>query len=230
MTRDTVVPVNELLKKDGKASFKSDKPFVFVCPTYAWRIPRVFESFIRETHFTGSKKAYFVMTCGGETGNAIRYIRKLCAEKGFELMGLSSVVMPENYIALFKVPDREETEAVIRKALPKIRAAAELIGSARPLPDESVNLIGRFYSTVVNPVFYPVIVHAKGFRATEACVGCGKCEKLCPLNNIKLDSGKPVWGGHCTHCMACICSCPAEAIEYKNNSKGKPRYLCPEID
>ena len=36
----------------------------------------------------------------------------------------------------------------------------------------------------------------------------------CPLNNIRLENGKPVWGKHCTHCMACICDCPKEAIEY----------------
>jgi LysM repeat protein len=40
----------------------------------------------------------------------------------------------------------------------------------------------------------------------------------------KLAEGKPQWGRNCTHCMACICACPSEAIEYKNKSKGKPRY------
>ena len=35
---------------------------------------------------------------------------------------------------------------------------------------------------------------------------------------------KPVWEKHCTHCMACICYCPAEAIEYGRKSVGKPRY------
>ena len=43
-------------------------------------------------------------------------------------------------------------------------------------------------------------------------------------NNITLQTGKPVWGQNCTHCMACICYCPAEAIEYGKKSLGKPRY------
>ena len=38
-----------------------------------------------------------------------------------------------------------------------------------------------------------------------------------------LQNGKPVWGQDCTHCMACICYCPAEAIEYGKMSLGKPR-------
>ena len=49
-------------------------------------------------------------------------------------------------------------------------------------------------------------------------------QSLRPLNNIRLENGKPVWGKHCTHCMACICYCPKEAIEYGKKSKGKPRY------
>ena len=56
------------------------------------------------------------------------------------------------------------------------------------------------------------------------CIGCGRCVELCPLNNIHLENGKPVWGKDCTHCMACICYCPAEAIEYGKKSLGKPRY------
>ena len=35
---------------------------------------------------------------------------------------------------------------------------------------------------------------------------------------------KPVWEKHCTHCMACICYCPAGAIEYGRKSVGKSRY------
>ena len=49
------------------------------------------------------------------------------------------------------------------------------------------------------------------------------------MNNIRLENGKPVWGKECTHCMACICYCPAEAIEYGKKSFGKPRYQFEKI-
>jgi ferredoxin len=228
VTGDVMVSANGLIKSGSKEALHSDKPFVFVCPTYAWRLPRVFERFIRETALTGSTRAYFVMTCGGETGNAARYIKRLCAVKGLEFMGLKSVLMPENYIALFEVPDKVKADEIIRKAVPEITSAAETIKSGLKLPEEKVRLLDRVYSTIVNPFFYPFVVHAKGFYATDACTGCGKCEALCPLNNITRASGRPAWGDRCTHCMACICACPAEAIEYKNHSKGKPRYYCGE--
>ena len=76
----------------------------------------------------------------------------------------------------------------------------------------------------VNPIFYKFFVKANAFAASSACIGCGQCAKRCPMNNITLKDSKPVWGRNCTHCMACICYCPKEAIEYGKKSVGQPRY------
>ena len=73
-----------------------------------------------------------------------------------------------------------------------------------------------------------MFVHAKKFQATNACTSCGKCAVICPLNNIRLTNGTPVWGKNCTHCMACINRCPTQAIEYGNHTKTLPRYTCPK--
>ena len=82
-----------------------------------------------------------------------------------------------------------------------------------------------YMSNIVNPIFYKMFVNAKGFYATDKCIGCGKCVEECPLNNIHLENKKPVWDNNCTHCTACINHCPAKAIEYKKNTQGKERYF-----
>ncbi len=224
ITQDTMISVNEILKSKRKDIHNSLVPFVFVCPTYAWRIPKVFEEFIRNTTFTGNNKAYFILTCGSETHNAIHYIKNLCREKNLKLLGCASVIMPENYIAMFDVPNKEEADSIIKKALPQMLSLGAQIKREEYLPEEKVSRKSKLISSMVNPIFYKASVSAKGFYATEACINCGKCEKLCPLNNVVMDNLKPGWGTNCTHCMACICGCPKEAIEYKNKSKGKPRY------
>ena len=61
----------------------------------------------------------------------------------------------------------------------------------------------------------------------EKCKGCGKCARLCPLGNIRMEEGRPHWGDRCTHCMACLCGCPTGAIEYGRATKGKERYHFP---
>lgn len=143
-------------------------------------------------------------------------------------MGAEEIVMPENYIAMFSVPDEEKSKAIVEKALPKIRLAAEKIAKGERFEEKKYSFVDKLKSGAVNKGFYDFYVNAKGFYVSDACVGCGKCEELCPLGNITLKNAKPRWGQRCTHCMACICHCPAEAIEFGKHSQGKRRYRCPE--
>lgn len=204
----------------------SGRPWVFVAPTYAWQLPRIFTQFIRSGSFAGCQDAYFVMTCGGDIGNAGAYIRALCAEKNLRYRGVLEVVMPENYIAMFDVPDREESKKIISAAHPVVKQGADLILSGQDFPEKQISLGDKAKSGKIHDVFYRKFVSARDFYATDACVSCGKCVNACVLRNIRLENGKPVWGGACTHCMACICGCPAQAIEYGKKSQGKPRYWC----
>lgn len=197
---------------------------IFVVPTYAWRMPRLVTAWIQQTPFPAAKCAWFLLTCGDGIGNAGRYNAQLCREKGWQDMGTAPVVMPENYIAMFPVPDAAQAAVIRRKAAPSIETAGRWISEARPFPAPAIGLTDRFLSTVVNPFFYRFFVKAKAFTADARCFGCGKCAALCPLQNIRLERGRPVWGSHCTHCMACICACPQEAVEYGRKSVGKPRY------
>ncbi len=224
--QDELVNVGEYIKKNKEGSFASQKPWVFVCPTYAWRIPHIFADFIRKSTFSGAKDAYFIMTCGDDTGSAGTYNRQLCEDMHLNYMGTLSVVMPENYIAMFDVPDEEESEKIVAQALPVLEKGNSTIAEGKILPDKKVGVGDRLKSGIVNTAFYALFVKSKAFYADDRCVACGKCEQVCPTNCVKLEKGKPVWGEGCTHCMACICRCPAEAIEYGKKSVGKKRYLC----
>jgi len=223
---DTVISLNDKMKRKDTGPVRVEDKLVFVVPTYGWRIPRVVERWIQAARFTGSGRTWFVMDCGGEIGNAAKYNRRLCAQKGFTYMGTARIVMPENYIAMFSAPEAAEARRIIEKANPVIDSAARMIVDGQTFPAPRNNLYDRFMSGAVNPIFYRLFVKADAFYADGRCVGCGKCVELCPLNNISLKEGKPVWGRDCTHCMACICRCPAAAIEYGKKSAGKPRYHC----
>ena len=106
----------------------------------------------------------------------------------------------EFYIAMFQVPNHEEAEKIVRDADPHITAAADAIKESKAFPKTKNNMVYRLMSSAVNPVFYPLFVSAKKFTADSRCTG------------------------NCTHCMACICYCSQEAIEYGSKSVGKPRY------
>ena len=221
---DALVNLNDRIKASDTSSVETGERVIIVTPTYAWRIPRVVRDWLRKTELRDAKQAWFVMTCGSEIGNADKYNRELCTEKGLSCMGTTQIVMPENYIAMFSAPKTDEERKIVAQAEPSIDQAIAAIQRNQPFAPTRNNLYDRFMSGPVNPVFYRFFVKADAFRATDACIGCGKCVELCPLNNIHLENGKPLWGKNCTHCMACICYCPKEAIEYGKKSRGKPRY------
>lgn len=225
---DELLDCSGYIKHGIQAELLSGKPWVFVTPTYAWQLPRVFTDFLRRSWLQGNKEAYFIMTCGSEIGDAAKYNQDLCRELDLDGKGTLQVPMPENYIALFDVPPEEKCQEMIAAAKPLLENAAEQIRKRENLAEPKVSRADKLKSSAINKRFYKYYLKADKFFATVQCIGCGKCAEACVLNNISLKDGRPLWGKSCTHCMACICGCPVEAIEYGNISRGKRRYRCPE--
>lgn len=225
---DDVINLFDKIKTSDFSAMNSELPWVVVVPTYAWRIPRIVQQWLEKVRLTGRKDIYFVMTCGGSVGNAGKYLIKLCATMKLHYRGCMEVVMPENYIALYSAPVKEKALKIIDRAETVMDEAVRLIKNGRDFPQPQITMGDRINSGIVNDIFYPVMVHAKKFYATDACISCGKCVGVCPLSNVRLEHGRPVWGDQCTHCMACICRCPSEAIEYGKHTRGLTRYVCPK--
>lgn len=221
---DTLISLNDRIKSGDITPLAVNGRLVLVMPTYAWRIPRIVRDHLLRTELRGARETWFVMDCGSEIGNAAKYNRALCREKGLVYMGTAQIVMPENFIAMFNAPTVEEARWIVAKAEPFIDRAIAAIRAGHMFSPPRKKLYDRIASSAVNPVFYSLFVKANPFTVSDVCIGCGKCEKLCPLNNITLQNARPVWGSNCTQCMACICYCPTRAIEYGKKSAGKPRY------
>ena len=98
---DESVDTAPFLKIGEGSELTSERPWIFAAPTYAWRLPRIYSEWMQKSRFYGSRNAYFVMTCGMEIGNAAEENRALCQSLGLHYQGTLTVVMPENYIALF---------------------------------------------------------------------------------------------------------------------------------
>ena len=123
------------------------------------------------------------------------------------------------------------TEAAVNK---KIIASKQKLAGMVPLINERhTEPIKRKYA-LISTLFYNVMYvgrhkwHEK-FHVNPKCKSCGLCEKICQFNNITADNGKPRWGNHCEHCVACIQLCPSHAIEYGNRTKKRKRYVNPRV-
>lgn len=225
--KDRLTDAAPYLRGGIAAELCSERPWVFVCPTYAWQPPREFVAFLDAAYLSGSRDAYFVMTCGGELGVVEKTLEALCSRKGLRFRGVLEVIMPDNYLVMFRAPEPEKARQIIRAARPVLEQGAAAVAAGKDFPPRKTGVLDRIKSGPVNRGFYRFFIKSRGFRTTDACVGCGKCTELCPLQNITLNNGRPVWGERCTQCMACLNGCPKEAVEYGKATVGKRRYWCP---
>ena len=72
----------------------------------------------------------------------------------------------------------------------------------------STRPITREYFAVGNAQIKP-----KGYRITDACIGCGTCQGVCPQNVITEGSPYEIDANHCLQCGNCAENCPVQAIE-----------------
>lgn len=224
---DEALDLLDRIRRGDHSPIHSEKPFVICAPIYVSEMPRFLADYLRRTPLTGSGDAFFVFTSGGYCGIGGVHARGIMRKKGLRYMGCAEVTMPRNYIAddHFPVLDTPEIERRIRASLGAIDAAADAIGSGKRLRSRHVWLFEVLISLPFNPVWRHLRQGVGGFHASERCVGCGKCARLCPLNMIQIADGRPKWNGkRCAHCMSCIQNCPVDAIEYGDITQGKKRY------
>jgi uncharacterized pyridoxamine 5'-phosphate oxidase family protein/NAD-dependent dihydropyrimidine dehydrogenase PreA subunit len=77
----------------------------------------------------------------------------------------------------------------------------------------------EYFNLGVHPIFRDVYTFGeavsveKGYVITDACIGCGTCQKVCPQQCI--DEGIPfrIKPNNCLHCGNCYEHCPVRAIK-----------------
>jgi len=214
------------IKGNDHSLLHSETPFIICAPVYVCEMPRFLSKYLKEQAFSGSNDVYVIFTSGGYCGISGVLAKSLFRKKGMNYRGHAEFKMPRNYVAsdAYAMLSPEETENRILAARKMLDDVVLKIQAGEKLVSRHVFLFETIITVPFNPVWCKFKLSAKAFHTTDKCIGCGKCVKLCPLNNITLRNQKPIWGNQCTHCMACIGNCPTEAIEYGNITQTKEKY------
>lgn len=213
----------------------ADDCVVWVMPVHSWGIPVAVAKSIAMTPagaFAPGGRHYLVLTCGDDCGHSHRQWRRAVAEKGWHAAAAWTVMMPNTYVLLpgFDVDAPEVSKAKLEAMPARVDAIAAAISQdtdARAADDVVEGSLPGLKSAVVYPLFSRFDIRPALFRASDACVGCGRCSAVCPLGNIVMADGKPVWGGDCTQCLGCYNCCPQGAISYGRRTRGKGRWFAP---
>ena len=223
---DECINLLDRVKTNDHTPLHSERPYIICAPVYVCEMPLFMSKYLKKQTFTGSKDVYFIFTSGGYTGISGVLAKSIFQKKGMNYHGHAEFKMPRNYVANDHYPmqPKEEVETRIKDAYYQLGSVVSAIRSGGKLTARHVYLWEVLVTVPFTPVWCKYKLTAKDFYIKDSCIGCGKCAKLCPLNNIKLVDKKPVWSDQCTHCMACIGNCPVGAIEYGTITQNKEPY------
>lgn len=203
---------------------------VIAFPVYAWGPPVAVMNFVDKIKDIENKSIYCVMTYGGSPGGTALIFKKRLKKAGGKLAAALGLRMPDNCITLFDCPKEEKIKEIIDESHEKISAIADYIAEGKSGDIQSSSFLVNLLSGPAYKFFLMGLPGMdKNFYSTEKCTKCGLCKEVCPVANIDLVDGKPIWNGKCEQCMACIQWCPVQAIQYKKKTIKRGRYHHPEI-
>jgi len=221
------------MARPGKyALTKEYETIGFVYPTYFCGLPKKVIDFLENLDLGNNEDAYYysIATHGGAAVNAVYQIYELLHKRhGITMNYCQSLEMFPNYVPMYDM--KQNVTEILKKSDEKLVPIITSIknkenNKAKRLPIILYKIFElyskRFLRTVSN--------EDRNFTTGDNCTGCGICEKVCPVKNIEITSGKPKFNHTCEQCLACIQYCPQKAINYKNKTQNRRRYTHPEID
>lgn len=195
----------------------------FVFPVYFYTLPTIVRDFVQKLILNNVKYVYGVITCGGGIGQSGSVLKKELKARGIELNYIHDVLMPDNSMLFYQIPDVDHARGRLDDAQKVIDEIIKDIYSSKKVH------IGD--STVISDLMeigYKACNKTAKFYAEDSCMSCGLCAKNCPQHVIKMQDGKPQWTKEsCCKCSACINRCPVQAIQYGKGTKKRNRYVNP---
>ena len=219
-THDTAVSIVDCLKQGLiPAELSTADRVGIVFPVHSWYAPRVLIDFLSQLRLPDCRYRYAVCTCGDDVGKGMNRLAE-----HFPLDAAWSVAMPNTYVPMFDLDDEALCRKKIENARHAIASIAADVIARKKVWSVHEGSAAWLKTYVVNPLFVRFTIGTKGFHVDEGCVSCGICRKSCPVGNIRMVDGRPVWGKQCIHCMACLHACPQEVIQYGKTTWKKGRY------
>lgn len=183
-------------------------------PIYAGNMPDELINWVRKNipPVTDNKKTIVFSTSAGLlNAHGVKSIGKKLIKKGYTIIDLPTFEMPRNFYI-----DKYEPTPVLTQNQQFTKAAQIILDSVNKI-DCSEPLIIKDSVLMIDLLADVFRIMAKSmgknFKIDDTCIGCGKCQRDCPKQNINFKDKK--FGNKCILCTRCIHNCPVNAIMYK---------------
>jgi ferredoxin len=202
-----------------------------VFPVYCWGMPLIVDEFIKKLRTEHAKYFFAIATCGGSAAGTLLQTQKRLAQQSIKLSSGLVVQMPTNYIIWGGAISEERQKVMFENWVNRMDHIANTIRKQEEGGIESGSMLANFFlSKALYSVSMPQFPKMdKSFWADNKCDHCGICSRVCPVDNIQINKGKPTWNHKCEQCLACIQWCPKQAIQYGKKTQERERYTNPFV-
>lgn len=195
-----------------------------VCPVYFYGLPNLVRNVLEKIDIKPGTYIYSVVTMGSSAGNTLPEIDMILRKSQNRLSYGAAVKCPDNYSTALGFQKIEKHEMLLNEAENVIEQAAIDICQKK---ENSIPKYHKLTELFMGGYRRSLSKKDKKFYADDTCNGCGLCAKNCPVQNIQMEKGKPVWQHQCEFCLACLSFCQKSAVQMGKKTKGKPRYQNP---
>ena len=209
-------------------------------PIYGSKAPRVMEEFMHSFPKTEDKKPFSLFTTVAMySGDGPVFYKNIFEEKGYVYESGVEFVSNNNFNIpgfpdVLKVGDEKKVARKNEKLIAKTKKMAEAMINGTHMV-QGTGAFAKWTGDVQRKYVDEWIVKINGMMYVEhsKCIHCGRCQKMCPVDNISTIEGKVTIADGCIACMRCYHFCPTAAInitEKSMDTKKWPRYKGPTKD
>ena len=181
-----------------------------VAPIYGHEMPQMVKDFLKKAEFH-TDYFYIVLTYGNRHGGAAELAKQVCDACGVKVNYINVIQMVDNWLPSFDMNEQKAIDKHIPQQLAPILADLKAKKNAiSPVTDTDRAAHQQFLAGISR---MPADAWQHLLKISDACVGCGICEKVCPSGSIRVENGRAVHhAGNCQTCLACVHACPRKAI------------------
>ena len=189
-------------------------------------IPLIIARFVKKLKSLRSKYIFAVCTHGGMPGTTIENLRNAIEARGGKLAAGFAVRMSNK-----KISERKQ-QKILANRKKKVEVICQYVNTREKGKYETRGLLRKILLAPLRALEKPIFNHRyrrlsntsrksfsellpladKSFQTNEKCTECGICARICPVNNIEIVEGRPIWLHHCETCYGCYGWCPNNAI------------------
>ncbi len=158
-------------------------------------------------------EVFLFATMGDSSCGMIHHIAKILENKNYKILDADSFLMPNNFLL---VQGDKANETKRNKNLLKVEKFANDI-----MTDYEYKTKINFLTTFIFKITSYIVLKAWNsglakkimrFKIDkEKCVKCGICAKLCPTDNVEMQTF-PNFKNKCIFCLRCVSYCPQQAL------------------